>query len=61
MRIFCLFTGHNLKHIANWRDIQGGRGLWQCTRCKLIHIAASSEFYERRYKEGKSKTRVPTI
>lgn len=61
MSIICFFKGHKLKHVANWRDVTGGRGLWQCERCKLVHIDSPSEFYDRRYREGNSKTRAPTI
>ena len=45
--IKCYFRAHKWRHIANWSDITGGRGLWQCTCCKKVEIAGSSDFYNR--------------
>lgn len=49
MRIICWITNrHKPQHIANFDDIKGGRGLWQCKRCKDIIMAAPFEFYQSR-------------
>lgn len=53
--LICYIKGHKLNHIANWRDITSGRGLWQCRCCKLVCIEAPSEFYDKR------KIKTPTI
>jgi len=61
MSIICFFKGHKLNHIANFNDVQGGRALWQCERCKLVHIDLPFEYYLKRYHEGKSKRIGPNI
>lgn len=54
--MICYFKGHDWYHIANFRDITGGRGLWQCTRCKILKMDATSEFYDK-YKSKKPHPR----
>jgi len=61
MSIRCFLNGHKLKHIVNFNDIPGGRALWQCERCKLVHIDLPLEFYLKLYHEGKIKRMGPNI
>lgn len=55
--LICFFRGHKPEHISNWYDIgefrtaTNGRGLWQCTRCKKIHMDATAEFFNKRKKK----------
>lgn len=55
--IICFFKGHIPIHIANFSKSTSvhmqtiDRGLWQCTRCKKIHMDAPYEFYAKRKKK----------
>ena len=54
-KMICSLLGHKLEHVCNFRDVKGGRGLWQCRRCKLVHVDAPDEFYRNR------KNKAPII
>jgi len=46
--MICYIKGHNFKHISNFKDSDFPRGLWQCSRCKLVYMDMPSEFYDKR-------------
>jgi hypothetical protein len=47
MGILCFFKGHRWLHIANFGDVTGGRGLYQCARCSKVTIDTSSNNLKR--------------
>lgn len=47
MSILCLFGKHSWRHIANFNDIQGGRGLYQCAVCRKVIMDISSNLVGR--------------
>jgi hypothetical protein len=42
MKFLCNFKPHRWLHIANFDDITGGRGLYQCARCSKVIMDRSS-------------------
>ncbi len=52
MKFLCNFIKHRWIHIANFDDVTGGRGLYQCIRCKKITMDISENHIKReRYKK----------
>jgi hypothetical protein len=47
--IICHYKGHKFtEHIVN---LNAGRGLYQCTRCKIVRAHANSSYVVRDYVE----------
>jgi len=52
MKFLCIFKNHRWLHIANFDDVTGGRGLYQCKRCKSITVDRSTNGLKKdRYKK----------
>jgi len=42
MKLLCKIKKHRWCHIANFDDVTGGRGLYQCARCKIVTMDRST-------------------
>ena len=52
MKFLCNFKKHRWLHIANFVDVTGGRGLYQCTRCSKVTVDVSTNgIGKHRYKK----------
>jgi hypothetical protein len=57
MWFLCSFKKHQWIHIANFDDVSGGRGLYQCDRCNKVTIDVSTNgIGKHRYKKVGNKT-----